>query len=77
MAVAYALAPALFATRRLRIDIETGSSLSYGQTVADVWKQNKLPANCTVSDAVDVDAFWRLMHAALQHADAHSPLNKQ
>ena len=33
---------------RLRVDIETCSPLSAGQTVVDVWKQSTRPKNCDV-----------------------------
>ena len=33
---------------RLRVDVETCSSLSAGQTVVDVWHQSAHPKNCTV-----------------------------
>ena len=33
---------------RLRVDVETCSPLSAGQTVVDVWHQSLRPKNCTV-----------------------------
>ena len=35
-------------TERLRVDVETASSLSAGQTVVDIWHQSTQPKNCTV-----------------------------
>jgi inosine-uridine nucleoside N-ribohydrolase len=75
VAAAAAFAPHLFQTRRIRIDIECNSELSYGQTVADVWQTSGRPPNCVVAESVDVPAFWQLMMAALQNADERSPLN--
>ncbi len=62
-------------TSRLRVDIETKSELSAGQTVCDVWRQSGKPPNCTVATAMDVAGFWELQMAALARADAASPLN--
>ncbi len=55
--------------RELRVDIETNSVLSAGQTVCDIWRQSGKPPNCRVATAVDVDAFWVLMLRALACAD--------
>lgn len=60
----------------IRVDIETCSSLSAGQTVCDVWHQSKLPKNCRVAMKMDVDKFWELMLAAIEAADAAAPMNK-
>jgi inosine-uridine nucleoside N-ribohydrolase len=59
----------------MRVDIETGSVLSAGQTVCDVWKQSGKPPNCHVALTMDVDAFWDLQLAAFDSADQVSPLN--
>jgi inosine-uridine nucleoside N-ribohydrolase len=59
----------------MRVDIETLSTLSAGQTVCDIWHQSTLPKNCRVAMAMDVPAFWDLMLEALQRADEASPLN--
>lgn len=60
----------------MRVDIETCSHLSPGQTVCDVWHQSKLPKNCRVAMKLDVDRFWDLMLAAIDAADAAAPMNK-
>ncbi|KXZ50426.1 hypothetical protein GPECTOR_16g600 [Gonium pectorale] len=86
VAVAYVIAPQLFSVRRLRVDVETSSPLSAGQTVVDVWGNGRscgtaaapgAPPNADVALRVDVDGFWRLMLAAVERADAVSPLNRQ
>lgn len=61
----------------MRVDIETASALSAGQTVCDIWSQTGRPANCFVTQKIDVEAFWGLMADAWALADAASPLNKQ
>jgi inosine-uridine nucleoside N-ribohydrolase len=60
----------------MRVDIETCSRLSPGQTVCDVWHQSKLPKNCRVAMKVKVNGFWDLMLAAIDAADAAAPMNK-
>jgi hypothetical protein len=62
-------------TQRLRVDIETVSPLSSGQTVCDVWGQSGKSPNCTVAASVDVDAFWDLMLHAVTAADTCTPMN--
>lgn len=60
----------------MRVDIETCSTISAGQTVCDIWHQSKLPENCSVAKAMDVERFWDLMLAAIDAADAAAPMNK-
>ncbi|KAI7845743.1 hypothetical protein COHA_000659 [Chlorella ohadii] len=74
-AVAYVIAPQLFKTELLRVDVETSSSLSAGQTVVDIWHQSTQPKNCTVCMEMDVARFWDLQIEAIHAADRHSPLN--
>ena len=66
----YVIAPQLFEVERYRVDVETGSALSAGQTVVDVWRQSKRPPNAGVATRMDVGAFWDLMLAAVDAADA-------
>jgi len=58
----------------MRVDIETASPLSAGQTVCDVWRQSGRPANCRVARGMDAGGFWELMAGAIDRADAASPL---
>jgi inosine-uridine nucleoside N-ribohydrolase len=74
-AVLCALAPQLFELRHMRVDVETVSPLSYGQTVCDVLDQSRLAPNVRVALRMDVPEFWKHMHAALDAADARSPMN--
>ncbi|GLC42326.1 hypothetical protein PLESTB_000659200 [Pleodorina starrii] len=76
VAVAYVIRPDLFECRRMRVDVETCSSLSYGQTVCDVWGQSAAPPNVNVVLQVDVEGVWRLLLEAVARADAGSPLNR-
>lgn len=61
---------------QMRVDIETCSTLSPGQTVCDIWHQSNKPKNCRVAMKMDVDKFWDLMLAAIDAADAAAPMNK-
>ena len=61
-AVAYAVAPEMFETKDLRVDVECGSELCAGQTVVDWWRQSpEKPINCRVCVKMDVDKFWDAM----------------
>ncbi|KAI3436772.1 hypothetical protein D9Q98_006184 [Chlorella vulgaris] len=75
-AVAWVLAPQLFKTKLMRVDVETTSVLSAGQTVCDVWNQSSAPKNCTVCMEMDAGHFWDLLIAAIHAADKQSPLNE-
>eukprot|EP00959_Pyramimonas_sp_CCMP1952_P289706 6059063-Pyramimonas_sp.AAC.1 len=66
------IAPSLFDTTRLRVDVETKSELGAGQTVCDIWKQSGKPANASVATRMHVDSFWDLMMDALSAADANA-----
>ena len=73
-AVAWVIAPHLFDTELMRVDVECGSSLTAGQTVCDVWHYSSLPKNVHVTKSMNVSAFWELMLAALRKANAVCPL---
>ncbi|EIE23541.1 putative tRNA synthetase [Coccomyxa subellipsoidea C-169] len=76
LAVFYVACPSAFTVRRMRVDIETCSTLSAGQTVCDIHRrQNALPENASVALTVDVEKFWDSMIAAILKADMLSPLN--
>lgn len=76
-AVAFVIAPQLFETQAMRVDIETSSPLSAGQTVCDVWGQSKRPKNCNVAVRMDVARFWDLLLDAVHKANQVSPLNRR
>merc|ERR1711865_1057703 len=75
-AVAYLIHPEIFEVGFMRVDVECGSQLSFGQTVCDVWGDSKLPANVHVCRAMDVPKFWDCMVAALESANQISPVNE-
>jgi purine nucleosidase/pyrimidine-specific ribonucleoside hydrolase len=75
VAVFAALAPHHVTTVRVRIDVETASPLSAGQTVVDARAQTGRPPNAWLATAVEWPAFWGALAAAIAAADAASPLN--
>eukprot|EP00193_Tetraselmis_chui_P000890 CAMPEP_0177759946 /NCGR_PEP_ID=MMETSP0491_2-20121128/5002_1 /TAXON_ID=63592 /ORGANISM="Tetraselmis chuii, Strain PLY429" /LENGTH=191 /DNA_ID=CAMNT_0019275807 /DNA_START=62 /DNA_END=637 /DNA_ORIENTATION=- len=76
-AVAYCIRPDLFTVKRMRVDIETKSELSPGQTVCDIWGQcpPDKPKNVDVVMRMDVPKFWDIMITALHAADDVSCMN--
>jgi inosine-uridine nucleoside N-ribohydrolase len=75
-AVAYVIAPELFTVEKLRVDIETQSVLSAGQTVVDLYGKastGKAP-NANVCMKMQVDKFWDLMIDAIGAAANASTL---
>jgi purine nucleosidase len=59
--IAYLIRPALFAGRHINVEIETGSELTLGMTVADWWGVTKRPANALFMGSVDAAGFYDLL----------------
>ncbi len=59
--IAYLLEPALFTGRHINVEIETGSELTLGMTVADWWRVTKREPNAMFMGGVDRDGFYRLL----------------
>ena len=59
--IAHLLRPGLFSGRDINVEIETGSELTRGMTVADWWRVTKRPANCLFLKDADVDGFFDLL----------------
>ena len=59
--IAYLLEPGLFSGRHINVEIETGSALTLGMTVADWWGVTKRPPNAMFMGNVDADGFYRLL----------------
>lgn len=76
-AIAWLLAPELFETRRLYIDIETAGSATLGATVADLDHCTGQSENVTALMGVDRRAFFHLLKRTVQiyldaeRGDAH------
>lgn len=65
-AVAYLLAPDLFAKRRLRIDIETEGTSSVGATVADIGNLSGRKENALALTDIDREGFIALLKSVMQ-----------
>lgn len=59
--IAYLLRPDLFSGRNINVEIETGSELTLGMTVADWWRVTDRPVNATFIGDVDADGFFALL----------------
>lgn len=59
--IAYLLRPDLFTGRHINVEIETGSELTLGMTVADWWGVTDRPANALFIGDVDAEAFFALL----------------
>ncbi|MDU8945667.1 nucleoside hydrolase [Ovoidimarina sediminis] len=63
--IAYLIEPGLFSGRHINVEIETGSELTRGMTVADWWGVTDRPKNATFMGSVDRDGYFRLIHERL------------
>jgi len=59
--IAYLLQPDLFSGRLINVEIETGSELTLGMTVADWWGITDRPRNALFIGDVDSDGFYDLL----------------
>ncbi len=59
--VAYLLKPELFRGKHVRIDVETGSELTLGETAVDFWHVTGREPNATWMYRVDADGFFELL----------------
>ena len=59
--VAWLLRPELFSGRHVNVEIETGSDLTLGMTVADWWRVTKRAPNATFIGDVDADGYFALL----------------
>ncbi|MGJ8604862.1 MAG: nucleoside hydrolase [Marivita sp.] len=59
--VAYLIQPDLFSGRHINVEVETGSDLTLGMTVADWWGVTDRPANATFMGDIDADGFFALL----------------
>ena len=63
--IAYLIEPQLFKGRHINVEIETGSDLTLGMTVADWWRVTDRPANATFMKDMDTSGFYALLAARL------------
>ena len=63
--IAYLIRPDLFSGRHINVEIETGSALTRGMTVADWWRVTDRPANAMFMGDLDADGFFDLLTARI------------
>jgi purine nucleosidase len=59
--IAYLIEPEMFSGRNINVEIETGSELTLGMTVADWWGVTDRPANAMFMGSVDRERFFALL----------------
>ncbi len=59
--IAWLIRPELFSGRHVNVEIETGSELTMGMTVADWWGVTDRPKNALFMGDVDADGFFALL----------------
>ena len=59
--IAYLLEPDLFAGRFVNLEVETGSELTRGMTVADWWRRTDRQPNATFMREIDAEGYFRLL----------------
>jgi purine nucleosidase len=62
---AYLIRPGLFSGRQINVEIETGSPLTRGMTVADWWGITDRPKNAMYMGDVDAQGFYDLLTGRL------------
>jgi len=75
-AVAFVIDPSMFDYRLMRVDVETSSVLSFGQTVCDIYDMSNKKKNVHVCTKMNVEKFWSIMLECIRLADKQSPINK-
>ncbi|KAJ56613.1 hypothetical protein ACMU_06625 [Actibacterium mucosum KCTC 23349] len=58
---AYLIRPELFTGRHINVEVETGSELTLGMTVADWWRVSGRTPNATFMGDIDADGFFALL----------------
>jgi len=59
--IAYLIRPELFTGRFINVEVETGSELTLGMTVADWWRVSGRAPNTTFMGDLDADGFFALL----------------
>ena len=59
--IAWMLKPELFQGRQINVEIEVGSELTFGMTVADYWQVTDRPKNVFFLRSGDADGFYKLL----------------
>ena len=64
-AVAWLLAPGLFTSRAVHVQVECGPGAARGRTVVDRWERTGAPANARLLETLDADGFFALLASRL------------
>ncbi|WP_112320465.1 nucleoside hydrolase [Oceanibium sediminis] len=67
--IAWLLAPELYSGRQINVEVETGSELTMGMTVADWWRVTDRPRNVHYMRYVDEAGFYALLTERLARLD--------
>ena len=59
--IAFLLRPELFSGRHINVEIETGSDLTLGMSVADWWRVSGRAPNATFMKDIDAEGFFALL----------------
>ncbi|MEM6305674.1 MAG: nucleoside hydrolase [Pseudomonadota bacterium] len=59
--IAYLIQPDLFSGRHINVEIETGSELTLGMTVADWWRVTDRAPNAMFMGQIDADGYFALL----------------
>lgn len=65
-AVTYLVAPELYETKKMHVDIDLSKGPSYGRTVCDINDRFHLDKNVTVGLKIDLERFWDLVEDVLR-----------
>lgn len=65
-AVMYLIDPSVFEWEDLYMEVELDGNLTYGQTVADIWKTMKMEPNVRVLKKINRDAFFNRLFRDLE-----------
>jgi purine nucleosidase len=63
--IAYLIAPELFQSRQLYVEIETNSPTTIGRSIVDWWNMSEHPANTNVVTIINADGFYQLLRDRL------------
>lgn len=64
--IAFLLDPGMFTFRRMHVDVDTNTGISFGRTVHDIWDWSGLPQNVEVAMGVDPARFFDLLRTCLR-----------
>jgi len=63
--IAYLLDPEMFTFRRMHVEVDTNTGISFGRTVHDIWNWTGEPQNVEVAMTADSPRFFELLRGCL------------